>query len=171
MVEIGPNLEKLLLGNPSRFWEKIDMHGPDDCWLWQAHCTAQGYGVIMVGSRKDGTRRTVRAHRLAYELAVGPILAGLCVLHNCDNPTCVNPSHLYAGTQRDNMRDCYARGRQGERPRGENHGRAKLTDEDVLAIRTDSRTQVVISADYDIGPAEVGRIKRRKTWAHVQGTR
>lgn len=93
-----------------RFWAKVQKG--EGCWEWQAAKT-NGYGRINVEGR------AIPAHRLAYELTNGPIPQGLFVLHSCDNPGCVNPEHLRAGTALDNMLDRSARGRPtgGGRPR------------------------------------------------------
>lgn len=88
-----------------RFWEKVDRRGPDECWMWTASRRALGYGQIRIGGKSR------KAHRVAYELANGPIPAGMAVLHGCDNPPCVNPAHLRAGTMTDNVRDMVTRGR------------------------------------------------------------
>lgn len=88
-----------------RFWEKVDVGGPDECWEWQGNFYHTGYGYLNQGYKHR------RAHRLAYEFAHGPIPHGLFVLHSCDNPACCNPAHLRVGTQKDNMSDCAARGR------------------------------------------------------------
>jgi len=99
-----------------RFQAKVDRSGgPDSCWLWTGARILSGYGVLMV----DGRRRY--AHRFAYELAHGPIPAGLFVCHRCDNPKCVNHAHLYAGSHADNMRDKVSRGRTSARFRGASH--------------------------------------------------
>lgn len=91
-----------------RFWKHVDTSG--DCWTWTAYRNVYGYGVVGVrGSR------TMLAHRAAYELAVGPIPAGYRILHTCDNPPCVNPAHLWVGTQLDNIADRQAKGRGRER--------------------------------------------------------
>ena len=150
-----------------RYWSKVQKG--ESCWPWRACRTKRGYGQILVGSRTDGTRHLAYAHRVAYELTVGPIPNGLCVLHTCDNPSCVNPSHLWLGTVADNNRDCNAKGRRGEEPRGEKSGMAKLTEKNVLAIRLDLRTQSVIAANYGVSRATVGYIKRRETWRHLEG--
>jgi hypothetical protein len=84
----------------------------EGCWLWQGNLNNNGYGTITVET--DGHRRSRRAyaHRVSYELHVGAIPAGMCVLHSCDNPQCVNPDHLSVGTQSESMLQMFARGRK-----------------------------------------------------------
>lgn len=91
-----------------RFWGKVDRRGPGECWEWTASRDQKGYGRINIGG-KHGT--PVIASRVAFELTFRPLLPGECVLHSCDNPPCVNPAHLRAGTYRDNNRDTVLRGR------------------------------------------------------------
>lgn len=92
-----------------RFIEKISIG--NDCWLWLGGVLANtmGYGQIGIGGRRD--RKTLLAHRVSYELFIGPIPSGLQVLHECDNPPCVRPRHLFLGTQLDNMKDMMNKGR------------------------------------------------------------
>ena len=104
------------------------------------------------------------AHRVSYELHIGPISHGLHCLHKCDNPACVNPAHLFLGTNADNMRDRDAKGRVC---RGEDHADAKLTEKQVLAIRADNRPQRMIAEGYSISLTAVNQIKKRKTWQHI----
>jgi len=96
----------------------------------------------------------------------GPIPKGLCVLHRCDNKICVNPAHLWLGTQRDNTADMILKGRGNfvTAHRGEDHYAAKLTWEMVRAIRADTRTQVAIAADYGLRQGYISLIKLRKKW-------
>lgn len=86
-----------------RFWHKVDKTG--DCWLWLGHKSSKGYGGVQV----DGLSK--KAHRVAYELVNGPIPEGLYACHTCDNPSCVNPAHIFLGTQHENMADMVAKGR------------------------------------------------------------
>ena len=144
---------------PERFWPKVQ-RGPD-CWLWTASRHSAGYGQISINNRP------VTAHRVAWELTVGPVPAGMDVCHTCDNRLCVNPAHLFLGTRAENMADMARkyRGTTGERNR-----HAKLTDQQVIAIRAaraqgESRHEV--AARFGVSPYTVKDIERRKTWTHV----
>ena len=148
----------------SRFWAKVARAGPDDCWLWMAHCTPKGYGSFRIGSQKNGTRKNVSAHRIAYQMAVGPIPRNLCVLHHCDNPPCVNPAHLFLGTKADNSRDMVSKGRQAK---GMRNGSAKLTEIDVMAIRLDHRPHRAIATDYGVCHGTIDFIKTHQNWTHI----
>jgi hypothetical protein len=89
----------------ARLAAKTQMAGPHECWLWTGTVDGKGYGDLMVG-----THRT-KAHRLSYELSRGPIPSGMCVMHACDTPACVNPAHLSVGTHADNCADMHRKGR------------------------------------------------------------
>lgn len=157
----------------ARFWAKVNKSG--DCWLWTANSGRRGYG------RFGYNGRTQQAHRVAWQLTHGPIKDGLCVCHSCDVPACVNPAHLWLGTQDENVSDRDKKGRHfsptGERhgsrtqpesrPRGEAHANAKLTTEQVIAIRADTRSLRLVAADYGIGQQTVCKIKKGQSWAHV----
>ncbi len=109
----------------NRFWSKVVKDTPNECWLWRAARSKAGYGLFWLGGARW-------AHRVSYEFAHGPIPSGLDVRHKCDIPNCVNPAHLELGTQADNNQDMVLRRRHA---RKERHGFAKLTQEDVDAIK------------------------------------
>ena len=93
-----------------RFWEKVDVGEPTECWNWKSSWRSKfGYGRIRLAGRGS---RDVVAHRLAYELTVGPLRATDLARHMCDNPACCNPAHIIPGTHSDNLRDQYERGRR-----------------------------------------------------------
>lgn len=149
-----------------RFWEKVDVRGPDDCWEWTASRRATGYGQIQAGERKSA-----KAHRVAWELTHGPIPEGLFVLHSCDNPPCVNPAHLRLGTHAENMADRERR-RRCEGPKkarvGEAHPMVKLTAGEVAEIRERHAGGGVwctqLANEYGVSPSQVRRIIHRQSW-------
>ncbi|KKM00856.1 hypothetical protein LCGC14_1800190, partial [marine sediment metagenome] len=110
-----------------RFWAKV-IKNKNGCWEWKNATDTSGYGLFW----KNGKHH--KAHRISWELHNGKIPKGLLVLHTCDNPLCVNPNHLWLGTNQDNQNDMYAKNR-GKKATGEKHGCAKLTWEVVRIIR------------------------------------
>lgn len=130
------------------------------CWNWAGSICKEGYGIIAV------ERKLKRAHRYSWELVHGEIPTGISILHKCDNRSCVNPSHLYPGTQFDNMRDRAVRGR-GNHPRGEDHYRAKLTNEQVRAIYSSGAHSSILSLHYRIPVQLVSDIRSGRKWKSV----
>ena len=133
------------------------------CIIWTgAYYKDTGYGHVMIGDR------TKRAHRVAYELFVGPIPDGLCVLHKCDNTSCINPDHLFAGSKADNTRDMIVKGRAAY---GERHGQHRLTEDQVRDIRRRYVPRVVTLAmlgrEYGVTESMIGQIIQRKWWKGV----
>lgn len=129
-----------------RFWAKVDVRGPTQCWEWQAGCFADGYGAISVNSSPK------RASRVSYFLAHGSIDDDLCILHQCDNKKCVNPLHLRLGTHAENMAEMAARGRSGNT--------RKLTDQQVLDIRdATGKTLVELADQYNVSVGLISLIR------------
>lgn len=130
--------------------------------------TRNGYGRLTIGSRTDGTRKTVTAHRLSYEINIGDIPDGMFVCHKCDNPKCINPSHLFAGSRQDNVNDREKKGRNnlsGIHKSGEGHSRSKLTWDDVARIRGMSGLSQQHIADlFGVSRSTIKDILHGKTW-------
>ena len=128
------------------------------CWVWRGSKRA-GYGLMNKGGK------TVTAHRVCYETFKGPIPAGLVVRHSCDNSSCINPEHLSLGTVKDNVTDREARGRRDVR--GEQIGTAKLTVEDVLAIKASKASASSLADKYSVHKTNIWAIRSGKSWAHL----
>lgn len=143
-----------------RFWPKVNKDAPNGCWEWTGSCSSQGYGTFWDGGRVRGT------HRVSYEFANGPIAEGLDVLHTCDNPPCVNPDHLWLGTDTDNARDRKEKGRNGVL-QGEARPTAKLTEKDVLDIRASRASNRNLAERFDVHISTIWRIRQRKDWTHI----
>ncbi len=143
-----------------RLWRRVPIGAPDACWEWPGATSDKGYGLITRGGRD---RRHVRTHRVAYESAVGPVPAGLFVLHTCDNPPCCNPAHLFLGTSADNTDDMMRKGR-GRLPglKGQAHPRARLSDDDIAMMRAryhaGSATQRELAEEYNVREQYVWRL-------------
>lgn len=168
----------------------------DACWEWPGSLNpATGYGQL--SAWEGGKRVLLTAHRVSFSAFNGPIPDGLHICHHCDNRKCFNPAHLFAGTARDNMQDMWSKGRgntvvaavhwtklhperikRGQEhhlvkdsscmPRGANHPRSKLKDDDIRAIRASNETLAVLSARYGVTQANLSSIRLGKTWAHVR---
>jgi hypothetical protein len=146
-----------------RFFKYVGKKQPSGCVLWKGFRDASGYGALNGG---PGNKR-LWAHRVAYELFVGPIPDGLQVLHSCDVRACINPTHMTVGTNADNTTDKVAKGRQR---RGERTPGVKLTTAKVLTIRARhaaGATRDQLALDCGVTPGQIGRIVRRVDWKHV----
>lgn len=146
------------------FWEMVDFDGPlileSPCWLWLKGKIPSGYGQLRV----DGGN--MLAHRFSYELVNGLISSDLCVCHRCDNPPCVNPDHLWAGTHQENMEDMANKNRARN---GGNGPPSKLTHSQIVAIFNDERTYKKIAEDYLINVASVCMIKSGRLHSKITG--
>ncbi len=150
-----------------RFWKKVHIgqgkYLEDGCWNWTAGTVGKVYGYF------NSAGSMHYAHRIAWTLTKGPIPKGeghhgTCVLHKCDNRLCVRPSHLFLGSQADNLRDMAEKGRAAK---GSGNGQAKLTEEQVLEIRASSEAQRVLAARYGVSQTLVSKIRLRKFWKHL----
>lgn len=177
----------------ARLWSKIDRSaGPDACWPYLGGRSHNGYGQFTFKHIYN-----VRAHRVVYELANGPIPDGKFIMHTCDNPPCCNPAHLRLGTPLDNMQDMAAKGRAStglrngahthpeRRPRGdtnglhahpekaakgERHGCARLTEVDVREIRALRQAGVSgaeLALRFGVSRAQISHIVLRHHWKHI----
>lgn len=147
------------------FWRKVKIGNDQECWLWLGSKDKDGYGQFWINWKP------IRAHRAAYEFAVGQIPDGLHVLHNCpngDNPACCNPNHLWLGTKFDNMMDRDSKKRQAK---GMSHGRHKLTDNGVLEIRFKYDnciiTKTELGKQYAVSRTTIRRIVDCVNWQHL----
>lgn len=132
----------MTLSEARRFWAKVDRSG--ECWLWRATTDGPGYGFFRIA---PGVMR--RAHRIAWEMIVGPIPLGMCLLHRCDTPGCVRPAHLFLGTR---------------------HGKAQLTAGQVIAaraMRADGEKLQVIADTFGVATETISALCHRRSWSHV----
>ena len=128
-----------------------------DCIEWQGTKTKKGYG------RKWFKGRLWQAHRVAYLKAYGPFDLTLCVCHHCDNPSCVNPEHLFLGTHQDNAIDRSQKGRNPDQ-RGSKSVLAKLTDQNVQEIRASTKTCEQLAQEFNMSKSQISKIKNRVCW-------
>lgn len=143
-----------------RFEEKYMAVTESGCWVWLAAVNSSGYGNLFYKGRNMG------AHRVAWLLFKGEISDGQHVLHRCDTPPCVNPSHLFLGSHQDNMQDC-AKKKRFPRKDGEHGYNAKLKNKDVLKIRQDKRIARLIAQDFDVSISTISHIKTNRNWRSI----
>lgn len=151
--------------NEAKFWIKVEKRGVNECWHWIGCRSARGYG------RFNRNGRTINAHRVAWEIIHRVIIpSGMEICHSCDNPSCVNPSHLWIGTHKENCDDRDRKGRN-KSFQGEAHGRAKLTNGIVLEIRNRYAIEPIgtlaLAKQYRLNKKTVQQIVKRQLWKHV----
>lgn len=149
----------------NRFWSKVAKSDKaNNCWTWQASVDRNGYGKFWLHGKVRG------AHRVAYELTYKAISKGLVICHRCDNPPCVNPSHLFASSQLENIKDMVKKGRSIKQKGTRNHN-AKLDEQQVKEIRakyaTGKYSYKQLGMEYGVHLDMIGRIVKRKNWKHI----
>ncbi len=152
-------IPKLIDADVTRFWDKVDKSG--DCWLWIAHTNNKGYGQFGL----EGS--LYLAHRISYTIANGDP-GELNVNHTCDTPACVNPAHLWTGTQQEGMNDMIAKGRHCH---GSQHDKANLTEKQVEEILASEEFYQTLADHYGVALGTISKIKRGEKWKHVKGKR
>lgn len=155
----------------ARFWARVGK--TDTCWLWTGYCVPGGYGSLYIKNNRtpDDTRWRawmMSAHRVSYLLHYGEIPDDKGVLHRCDNRACVNPEHLWLGNNADNVRDMTDKGRWARGRQGVLHVGAKLSEEDVFAIRAEHRRLINdLAARYGVTRQLIRQIFVGRVWKHV----
>lgn len=148
------------------FFSKIDMTG--DCWEWTGAKSGRGYGHM----RLKAGGPPVYAHRISYEFFNAPIHKGMCVCHRCDNPSCVNPHHLFEGTRSDNMQDASRKGRLDvdRGGKGTENSNVKLTDDDVREIRrlhSEGWSGARLGRKFGVIKENIYHIVKGRAWRHL----
>jgi hypothetical protein len=144
-----------------RFWEKVEINGPDECWLWKGAKNFDGYGSIFYNGKLH------RVHRVAFILANGEIPEGMDVCHNCpggDNRACVNAKHLYPATHQENIKDLILKG-PSPKPKGRDPVRAGLNDQDIIDIKSlfiIGNDIAGLATKYKVTLATIKRVVNRK---------
>ena len=136
---------------------------PSGCWDWVGKCYPNGYGSLQINYK------SCLAHRVSWELYRSPIPEGHVVCHGCDNRRCVNPDHLFLGTQKENVDDMM-RKKRNKPPRGVRSGKTHLTESDVKRIRARAAAgelQKDIAHDHGLSSKQISVIVARKQWAHI----
>ena len=133
----------------------------DACIEWPKGRDPKGYGITSIGGKQ------LRVHRVAYEWAFGFIPDGLCVMHQCDNPPCINPGHLFVGTHQDNKADAVLKGRHAH---GETGGHARLTEAQVLEIRAREASgehTLALAKEFGVNGKSISMICNGDRWRHL----
>lgn len=155
------NPDHFICGDETRFWSKVKII-PDSCWEWQAGKDKNHYGKFNITI--DGSLKHIRAHRYSYILKYGNISDNICVCHICDNPSCVNPDHLFLGTNAENTQDRVIKNRSAK---GEKIAASKLTEKDIYEIRAGNNVRQLVSK-FGVAESTIHYVRSRKSWKHVK---
>jgi hypothetical protein len=157
--------DKMAKSIEDRFWKKVKKGSPNECWEWSGSKNGDGYGRFSYG------KITQYAHRVVWILKYNKIPKNIQVLHHCNNPSCVNPIHLFLGTQKDNMND---RDKKGRTPHtrlfGSKNGKSKLIEEQVITIRILHKigfSLIELSRIYKVNVTTIEDITNRHSWNHI----
>lgn len=146
-----------------RFFTKVHISTLTSCWPWRAGKHRKGYGYFHFDKKE------IKAHRMSWLIFNGPIPNGLLVCHECDNRACVNPFHLFLGTNADNTADMVKKNRQSGAP-GTSNGNSKLSEKDVLDIRNTKKDRgytTALSQKYKVSRSTIHAVLTRKIWGHL----
>jgi hypothetical protein len=165
-------IPELTSEDKKNFWDQVKIGDANECWEWRGRKNRAGYGALWIVSAN------FFAHRISFSLENGPIKPGLLICHTCDNPPCCNPSHLFLGTQQDNLKDMYTKGR-GKKPplnkgvgfkKGEGHFMARLTEEKVVSLRkryANGENAGALSRELGMSKSSIRHLIKRRSWKHL----
>lgn len=143
-----------------RFWSYVDRRGPDECWNWTGPVDSEGYGQIYWEGRLVG------AARLMLMFQGEDLAEGVCALHTCDNPPCINPRHLFPGTKKVNSDDMKAKGRE-RKALGTANCKARLNDRLIHEIRSTGEGTCLLARRLGVNRTTIQRARRGRSWKHV----
>ena len=144
-----------------KFWLKTDKQSDDACWIFLGATDKDGYGQFWDGDIQLMTR----AHQFSAKIHLGDCPKGMCVCHTCDNPSCVNPNHLFYGSALDNQKDKMTKNRQ---TKGESQGHSKLTNNQIEQIKARANENYkVLCKEFNLVPSTIYRIWHNQSWKHI----